>query len=128
MSLKAYQQTQTVTETPRNTEYRLFGQVTGALIDAARAGHDDFAKLSDAIGWNRRLWMTLAADCASENNQLPEQVRAGIISLSIWVSKYSSNILRRKASLEPLIDVNKTIMEGLRAAGQGAQETDATLA
>lgn len=117
MSLKAYQQTQTATETPRNTEYRLFGQVTGALIEASKTGHGDYKKLTDAVGWNRRLWTTLAADCASDHNQLPEQTRAGIISLSIWVSKYSSDILRKKASLDPLIDVNRTIMEGLRAAG-----------
>ena len=34
MSLKAYQTAQTKTEDSRVTEYRLFGQVTGALINA----------------------------------------------------------------------------------------------
>ncbi|MDB5739202.1 MAG: Flagellar protein FlaF, partial [Alphaproteobacteria bacterium] len=31
MSLNAYRTAQTTTEDPRTTEYRLFGQVTGAL-------------------------------------------------------------------------------------------------
>ena len=30
MTLKAYQSTQRIAENPRETEYRLFGQVTGA--------------------------------------------------------------------------------------------------
>ena len=38
MSLKAYQNTQRISEDPRQTEYRLFGQVTGALIDAQKTG------------------------------------------------------------------------------------------
>jgi len=32
--LQAYQKTQRQSETPRDTEYRLFGQVTHALIEA----------------------------------------------------------------------------------------------
>ena len=38
MTLKAYQNTQRITEDPRQTEYRLFGQVTGALIAAQKTG------------------------------------------------------------------------------------------
>ena len=34
MSLKAYKAAQVATEDPRVTEYRLFGQVTGALLNA----------------------------------------------------------------------------------------------
>ena len=36
MTLQAYKNTQRITEEPRTTEYRLFGQVTGALIDVQR--------------------------------------------------------------------------------------------
>ena len=36
MSLQAYQQVQNTTEDPRRTEYRLFAQVTRALIEAAK--------------------------------------------------------------------------------------------
>lgn len=34
MTLQAYQNVQRVVEDPRATEYRLFGQVTGALLEA----------------------------------------------------------------------------------------------
>src|SRR6185503_11733127 len=113
MSLQAYQKTQRQSETPRDAEYRLFGQVTHALIEAEKAGRSDFRRVADALDWNRRLWSTLATDCASEGNQLPRNVRAQIISLSLWVSRFSSEAVRSRASLEPLIEVNRAIMQGL---------------
>lgn len=121
MSLTAYQKAQTRSETPRDTEHRVFARVTGMLMDARDRGARD-AQLIEALDKNRRLWSMLAADCASEANGLPEATRAQIISLSIWVTKYSGTVSREKAPLDPLIDVNKTIMEGLamRDAAAGA--------
>ncbi len=73
--------------------------------------------LIEAVHWNRRLWDTLMTDCASPDNQLPEALSAQIISVAIWVSKYSSEVVRKGAGMDPLITVNRTIMEGL---GQNA--------
>jgi flagellar protein FlaF len=115
MALQAYQRTQRATENPRGAEYRLFGQVTGALMDAQTGGAKGRG-LIDAIDWNRRLWSTLAVDCMDDGNKLPNPLRAQIISLSIWVTKYSSQVMQQGASLEPLIDINRTIMQGLQSA------------
>ena len=112
MTLKAYQDTQRVTEDPRSTEYRLFGQVTRALISAQKAGTRG-GPLAEALDWNRTLWRTLAADCMDDRNSLTNDVRAKIVSLSLWVTKYSKQVARDGASLEPLIEVNRTIMQGL---------------
>ncbi len=113
MSLQAYQKAQRHSESPRDAEYRLFGQVTHALLEVEKAGRSDFRALADALDWNRRMWSTLATDCASSGNQLPPAVRAQIISLSLWVSRFSSEVMRSKASLSPLIEVNRAIMQGL---------------
>ena len=86
MSLKAYQAVQAATEDPRLTEYRLFGQVTGALLNAKETGAVG-GPLVEAVDWNRRLWRTLAADCMDDRNSLTQDVRAKIISLSLWVAK-----------------------------------------
>ena len=83
MSLQAYQKTQRSTENTKQTEYRLFAQVTQAMIEADRKGRADLVGLIDALDWNRRLWSTLAADCSSDGNQLPPPVRAQIISISL---------------------------------------------
>jgi flagellar protein FlaF len=114
MSLQAYKTAQAKTEDPRNTEYRLFGQVTGALLDAQKAGAVG-TPLVEAIDWNRRMWRTLAADCMDDRNQLSQDVRAKIVSLSLWVSKYSRQVTRAKAPLGPLIEINRNIMQGLQA-------------
>jgi flagellar protein FlaF len=115
MALQAYQRTQRATENSRGAEYRLFGQVTGALIDALSSGAKG-PMLIEAIDWNRRLWSTLAVDCMDDGNKLPNPLRAQIISLSIWVAKYSSQVIQQGVSLEPLIDINRNIMQGLQAA------------
>lgn len=115
MTLQAYQNTQRITEDSRSTEYRLFGQVTGALIDVQKGGQNG-GPLVEAIDWNKKLWRTLAADCMDERNQLPQEVRAKIVSLSLWIAKYSRRVTREGAPLDPLIEVNRTIMQGLKGA------------
>jgi len=112
MSLQSYQIAQNTTEDPRLTEYRLFAQVTRALMEASE---EERGAVARAIHWNRRLWLTLQSDCANESNVLNEQTRAGIISLAIWVDKHSRKVLRGEGEVGPLIEVNRTIMEGLAA-------------
>ena len=115
MALRAYQKAQAAAETPRNAEYRLFGQVTGALMDAHKNGAKG-KTLLDAIDWNRRLWGALAGDCMSDSNGLSKELRAQIVSLSIWVNKYSSEVMHKNAPIDPLIDVNRNVMQGLNQA------------
>lgn len=112
MSLQAYQRTQRTVEAPRDAEYRLFGQVTRALIDAQGLPRTD-RRVIEALDWNRRMWATFAADCASTDNQLPDALRAQIISLSLWVTSYASKVMRSGAAMDPLIDVNRSVMQGL---------------
>jgi len=112
MSLKAYKIAAERAESPREIEYRLFGEVTRALMEAA--GATDITVRMNALDWNRRLWSTLALDCGAEGNQLPPTLRAQIISLSLWVTRYTTEIARDNVPVQPLIDVNRSIMEGLR--------------
>ncbi|WP_374533737.1 flagellar biosynthesis regulator FlaF [Phenylobacterium sp.] len=122
MSLRAYQQAASRTEAPRDAEYRLFGQVTRALIAASEAPEAEIARRIDAIDWNRRLWSTLARDCAEPGNRLPQEVRAGIISLSLFVGRHSSEVMRGDDDFETLIEINKIIMQAL------SQKSDAPAA
>ncbi|TNE66516.1 MAG: flagellar biosynthesis regulatory protein FlaF [Alphaproteobacteria bacterium] len=114
MSYQAYQKAQQSAETPSQVEYRLFAQVTNALIAARDRGKRD-AKMAEALDWNRRMWSVLSTDCGAEGNALPAQLRAGIVSLSIWVSKHSTAVMRGQESVDDLININRTIMEGLAA-------------
>lgn len=120
MSLQAYERAQNTTQSPRQTEYRLFGHVTGALIEARDSGERGKV-FFEAIDWNRRLWSTLSSDCGAKGNKLPDQLRAQIVSLAIWVGKYSSKVALGRADIQDLIEVNKTIMEGLATQRGAAQ-------
>ena len=113
MSLHSYTVALNATENPRQTERRLFAQVTRALMECRE--DDSKSMLAKAVHWNRRLWLALQSDCAMEDNVLPDKTRAGIISLAIWVDKHSRKVLRGEAKIQPLIDVNRSIMEGLSA-------------
>lgn len=119
MSHEAYARAQKEGGGPRDVEYRAFARATRALMAAGEAGHADLKGLIEALHLNRSLWGALANDCAREDNRLPEDTRARIIALSRWVSNYSSDVMRRRESLEPLIDVNRIMMDGL--AGKSAQ-------
>ncbi len=120
MGLQAYQQARARAEQPRDMEYRLFGQVTLALMEAAQLPKTEFKRRADALDWNRRMWQTLAMDCADPSNALPPQLRAQIISLSIFVRRQSSEVLRGKEGFESLIELNRTIMQGLAGGGAAA--------
>ena len=114
MSIKAYQRAATQADTPRDLEYRAFGQVTAALV-RVKEEKPPVAVAAEAINANRRLWNVLATDCAAPENGLPLALRGQIISLAMWVARYSSEVLRDGADVEPLIDINRTMMEGLAA-------------
>jgi len=112
MSLQAYSKARRATESPRDTEYRLFAEITRRMMDVdGKPLHDP--SVIDAIHRNKRLWSTLLADCSKDGNGLPEATRAAIISLAIWVDRHSSGVMRGHEQIIDLIEVNRTIMEGL---------------
>ena len=113
MSLRAYQQASQRAETPREVEYRLFGQVTRSLMDAAELPEHEIGARMEALDWNRRMWSALAADCGAPGNNLPPPLRAQLISLSLWVGRHTSAVMRREEEFGPLIDINRIIMQGL---------------
>ena len=99
---------------PRETEYKVFDRVTKALSSSMDKALDDKDCL-EAIDSNRRLWQALEVDVASTKNVLPDDLKAKIISLAIWVDKHSAKVTRGEAKIQPLITVNQAIMEGLAA-------------
>jgi flagellar protein FlaF len=119
MSHEAYRQAARRTASPRNVEYLAFSEATRRLIEAERTGFDDLKILIEAIHLNRTLWGTLASDCARSENMLPKETRQAIISLANWVGAYSSEVMRKRDALAPLIDVNRIMMDGLKEPAAG---------
>ena len=116
MSYKAYQQTSNRTESLRLTEYRLLGETTRALIEIKTLDKYDIRKRALTLDRNRRVWSTFASDCANENNGLPDKTRAAIISLSLFVSRETSAVMRGESDVDALVSINRTIMQGLSSS------------
>jgi len=89
--------------------------VTRALVAARDAGATarGTPDWHQAILWNRRLWLALQGDLATEGNGLPDELKARLISVAIWVDKHSRKVMKGEGDLTPLIDVNRNIMGGL---------------
>lgn len=109
---QAYGRVQNATENPRSMEYRLLGQVTAALTKA-RDGKRGTAEFVDALLWNKKVWDAFIVDLSSEGNRLPKELRAQIIGIGLWVGRETIQVLDGTGDIDALINVNKTIMEGL---------------
>ena len=103
-------------QTARDQEYLAFSRITRQLQQAIDSG-DRHAMIQAAYG-NNQLWTVLAADLAQPTNALPEQVKAGLLSLAIFSIKRGQKVLSENASAEPLIEINLKIMKGLRGEVQ----------
>lgn len=109
----AYTAAQTQTVDARDVEYRLLAKVTTALMQSRDNPKDTKQRLEAAM-WNRNVWSALRVDLSSEGNQLPESLRASLISVSLWIEKETSAIMSGADDLDALIDINRNIMAGLK--------------
>lgn len=115
----AYKRTIKQTAAPREVEYRLLAQVTGALTkakDAMGGSQSDPKQMTvvmDALTWNNQVWDAFVEDVGGEGNALPKELRAAIVSLGIWVSRETNEVIAGKGDIDSLISVNQAIMRGL---------------
>lgn len=114
--LGAYQQAQKSNMSPREVEAMAFTKAA-VLLEEARTAEGDQQKLSQGLRFNHLLWTIMQADITEPENQLPPELKANIMSLSIFVDKQTSKALRTGATqdLEVLININRNIAAGLRA-------------
>lgn len=101
-----------VVRTARDAEYDIFSRVTRMLRQATEHGHGP--DMIAAVDKNNQLWTILASDLADPGNALPDEVRAGLLSLAGFSLRHGHQALAGKASLAPLIDINMAMMRGLR--------------
>jgi flagellar protein FlaF len=110
MSISAYKRRKEAAEMPRELEQRAFTIVIGRLMEGKEKGG---RALIEACYLNQQFWTTLLTDLALPQNALPDQLKARLISIGIWVQRYSPQVMSGAAAVDPLISVNRTILEGL---------------
>ena len=111
----AYTQTQTLGGNPRSTEARALMEAARRLSDARQQVDSDPEAYRTALRLNWRLWTIIQCDVASPENPLPPELKANIISLSIFVDRQTLSALSNPAAskLNSLIDINRNIAAGL---------------
>ena len=112
MSLNAYQRARTMVEHPRATEFRLMSEITGEMMQAHQAGLSG-AALMPVLHRNREVWSAFSDACGAQGNELPDELRASIISIGLWVDRFTSEVVRGNDTIDELITVNRAIIEGL---------------
>lgn len=112
LAQNAYSNSATPVRTDRGAEYAAFQSVTAGLARAARDGAS-MPERAAALHDNRKLWTVLATDVASEENALPQSLRAQLFYLAEFALQHSSKALRDAAALMPLIEINRSVMRGL---------------
>ena len=127
MYIDVYKKASLASQSPRATEYKIFAEITGELIDINDDKSSPQARINTLFR-NSQLWLTLEADLTCPANKLDKELKAGLISLAIWVRKFTSLAMRNREDLEPLISVNKQIMEGLMAAEENSRKPKQSVA
>jgi flagellar protein FlaF len=123
MSITAYKRTIKQTESPRQIERRVFANVTAELevqseeFDVTEKSGDKLRILSgglrDTLSYNQRIWQTIRSDLVNPANGLAPDLRAGLISLSLWVESHTNEVLKGQKKVKPLLDINRSIIRGL---------------
>lgn len=116
LAVKAYGEVRNRTADDKSLEHALFRQITDALIEADGLEKTDAAKWADALNRNLELWTLLATDLLHPENRLNEATRKSLLELSIFVRRSSMQILAGGSGISDLIEINESIMKGLKGS------------
>ncbi len=97
----------------RDVEYDVFSRVTRMLRQAEKRGRTPAT--INAVHKNDELWTILAADLADPANGLPDEVKAGLLSLAGFSIRQGQEVLAGNADTDVLVEINMSVMKGLRA-------------
>jgi flagellar protein FlaF len=105
-----------VDESPREVRAREHQAMDRAiqLLRTAQEKGPGTREVVEALFYLRRLWSIFMEDLSHPENELPEQLRAGLISIGIWINKEIERIRTGKTKdLTPMIEINEIIRDGL---------------
>ena len=123
--VSAYQSQQRQNLTPREAEAMAFTKAA-VMMEDARKDPTDYELFSQALRFNHLLWTIIQADITDKANQLPPEIKANVLSLSIFVDKQTTQALAEGDPdlLKTLININRNMAEGLRMTPDGATGGD----
>ncbi|MDY0870547.1 flagellar biosynthesis regulator FlaF [Dongia rigui] len=112
---------------PRSTEAWALAEASRRLVLAARITDDNGEALRTALILNQRLWSIFQASLIDPSCELPKDIRDNVLALSILVDRH---LMQRLGDLDgskiqPILDINRSIAEGLSAQPERATDVGA---
>ncbi len=112
-----YQQTQNTVDNNREvataeTDAIVLRQAAERLQKAKRLPNEDY--FEETLLYNQLIWTVIQSEMTAEN-PLSEEIKANLVSLSIFVDKQTAKAIgtRKPELLDTLIDINRNISLGL---------------
>ena len=105
-----------IEESPREMRARERQAVEEAvrLLQEAQKAGPETHEMTQALYFVRSLWDAFMEDLNNPSNELPDQLRAGLISIGIWIVKEIERIRRGEVKdMSSIIEVNEMIKTGL---------------
>ncbi|MDZ5698461.1 flagellar biosynthesis regulator FlaF [Chelativorans sp. M5D2P16] len=85
------------------------------LLDAARKAGPNSHEAIEAILFMNRVWTALVEDLGSPENELPEALRANLISIGLWLLREGEEVRQgRSDNFDGLIEISQIIRDGLK--------------
>lgn len=113
-AIHAYETTGRTMVSGRVAEAMAFSKAARAL-EEARTHAEDRHRLREALRLNRMVWTTVQAEITEEGSHLPRRLKAGLMSLSLFVDKIMAELPARfdPDQIQILIDLNREMASGL---------------
>jgi flagellar protein FlaF len=121
-AVSAYSKAAIETATPRQLEAQLLLKAAGRLQRVLDHWADKPSGLSEAVLYNRRLWIVLIDAVIRDENKLPIAVRQNLLNLGVFVmaETYSLMTNPKPEHMANLIGINRRIAAGLEGRPQTA--------
>ena len=104
-------------ETPRGARERERQAIERSieLLEAAERRGVRSREAIEAVLFVRRLWGVLIEDLGDTENDLPQALRADLISIGLWIMREAEQIrLEKSGNFKGIIEVSAAIRDGLQ--------------
>lgn len=111
---RAYSAASAPTRTSKSIEYDALARITHRIKSAAQRGPTSFPVLVEALRDNQKIWDIFATEVADKDNPLPTELKARLFYLSEFTRHHTTKILNRSDSVDAIVEVNTSVLRGLR--------------
>lgn len=116
--IKAYEDVQRQTATPRENEARVLTEGARKLKACQENwdAEDRQALLQAALKFNQKIWTIFQTELGKPDNPLPPDLRLNLLKLSVFIDKQIFKTIAAPSpeKLTPIININLSIADGLR--------------